>query len=65
MEQGQLIFILGILKGVSSQATDSDIKYALEFATETVGKIAQGYKLINPEEQEPTIEGETETIEEE
>ena len=61
MEQGQKIFMIGILKGMLSQTTDPDIKYTLEQCAEIISKLAQGYELSEPEKakessDEPVIE---------
>lgn len=52
MDNIQMIMTVGILKGIQSQTTDVDVRYALGECIEVYGKLIQGYELKKPEVEE-------------
>lgn len=59
MDRNQLIFAMGVIKGMLASATDEDIKMSLNISLEFMGKTLQGYEFVKktvtdiPEEPEP------------
>lgn len=52
MEKEQMIFYMGVLKGMCASTDDGDAKGALETSIGIIGQLIQGYQLVKPEEKE-------------
>ena len=53
MDRNQLIFAMGVIKGMLASATDEDIKMSLNVSLEFMGKTLQGYEFVKPEPDAP------------
>lgn len=62
MEKEQMIFYMGVLKGMCASTDDGDAKGALETSIGIIGQLIQGYQLVKPEA--PTEEKETNEVDE-
>ena len=49
MNDMEKIMTIGVLKGIHSQTSDTDVKYALEKCIDILGKLLSGYELKYPE----------------
>lgn len=47
--KNELLFDIGIFKGIMSNATDEDVKRALDTAIDIFAHLIQGYELKMPE----------------
>lgn len=60
MDRNQLLFAMGVIKGMLASATDEDVKMSLNISLEFIGKALQGYEMFMPEpvgmEKEPPEE---------
>lgn len=50
MDRNQLLFAMGVIKGMLASATDEDVKMSLNISLEFIGKALQGYELCPPVE---------------
>ena len=49
MDNNQLLFAMGVIKGMLASATDEDVKMSLNISLELMGKTLQGYEMVKPE----------------
>lgn len=49
MDRNQLLFAMGVIKGMLASATDEDVKMSLNISLEFIGKALQGYEMVMPE----------------
>lgn len=52
MDRNQLLFAMGVIKGMLASATDEDVKMSLNISLELIGKTLQGYEMVKPEPEE-------------
>lgn len=50
MDRNQLLFAMGVIKGMLASATDEDVKMSLNISLEFIGKALQGYEMCPPVE---------------
>lgn len=50
MDKNQLLFAMGVIKGILASTTDEDVKMSLNISLEFMGKALQGYEMCPPEE---------------
>lgn len=56
MDRNQLLFAMGVIKGMLASATDEDVKMSLNISLEFIGKALQGYEMVKPEELQHLVE---------
>lgn len=56
MDRNQLLFAMGVIKGMLASATDEDVKMSLNISLELIGKTLQGYEMVKPEELQRPVE---------
>ena len=49
MDRNQLLFAMGVIKGMLASATDEDVKMSLNVSLEFIAKALQGYEMVMPE----------------
>ena len=49
MDRNQLLFAMGVIKGMLASATDEDVKMSLNISLEFIAKALQGYEMVKPE----------------
>ena len=47
-KKNELLFDIGIFKGMMSNVTDEDVKRALDTAVDIFAHLIQGYELVSP-----------------
>lgn len=50
MDRNQLLFAMGVIKGMLASATDEDVKMSLNVSLEFIAKALQGYEMCPPVE---------------
>ena len=50
MDRNQLLFAMGVIKGMLASATDEDVKMSLNVSLEFIAKALQGYQMCPPGE---------------
>ena len=50
MDKNQLLFAMGVIKGMLASATDEDVKMSLNVSLEFIAKALQGYEMCPPVE---------------
>lgn len=50
MDRNQLLFAMGVIKGMLASSTDEDVKMSLNISLEFIGKALQGYEMCPPVE---------------
>lgn len=48
MNDIEKVMTIGVLKGIHSQSNDTDVRYALEGCINILGKLLNGYELVEP-----------------
>lgn len=56
MNDMEKVMTIGVLKGIHSQTSDTDVKYALEKCIDILGKMLNGYELVQPKADEKAAE---------
>jgi hypothetical protein len=56
MDRNQLLFAMGVIKGMLASATDEDVKMSLNVSLEFIAKALQGYEMVKPEELQHPVE---------
>lgn len=59
MDRNQLLFAMGVIKGMLASATDEDVKMSLNVSLEFIAKALQGYEMcppVEPDRPEETVE---------
>lgn len=59
-KKNELLFDIGIFKGMMSNVTDEDVKRALDTAVDIFAHLIQGYELKMPEP--PQVEEDLDTV---
>lgn len=49
MDRNQLLFAMGVIKGMLASTTDEDVKMSLNVSLEFIAKALQGYEMVMPE----------------
>lgn len=49
MDKNQLLFAMGVIKGMLASTTDEDVKMSLNISLEFIAKSLQGYEMVMPE----------------
>lgn len=52
MDRNQLLFAMGVIKGMLASAIDEDVKMSLNISLELIGKTLQGYEMVMPAPEE-------------
>lgn len=50
MDRNQLLFAMGVIKGMLASTTDEDVKMSLNVSLEFIAKALQGYEMCPPVE---------------
>lgn len=53
MNDMEKVMTIGVLKGIHSQTSDTDVKYALEGCIDILGKMLNGYSLVQQPYEDP------------